>query len=216
MEKSNKYSLSTQIYNAIRAGILEGKYSEDEFLQEIRISEEFGVSRTPVREALKQLEQEGLVEFMPNRTAKVSNISIEDIEDIYEIRSLIEGLAARWAAEKITDEEIECMQESIELAEFYTIKGNAENLTKEDSNFHQLLYSACNSKYLQHILTDFHQYSRMARVKSLSDRERSLKALEEHKAIFEALKEHNAEKAEKFANQHVRNAKENLIKNINK
>lgn len=214
MVSIEKYSLGQQVFHRLREAILNGEYPEGMLLQEIKISEEFGVSRTPVREAIKQLELEGLVSIMPNKGAKVQSISAEDIKDIYDIRCLIEGLAARWAAEKITDEQLDKMQESIDLEEFYLTKDNMTATANGDSNFHKILYDACDSKYLQHILTDFHRYAQMERIKSLSTKGRAPKSIEEHKAILEALKAHNAEKAEKAATQHVKNAKESLLKNM--
>lgn len=205
------YSLRGQIFNKLRNRILKGEYKEGELLQEIKISELFGVSRTPVREALKQLELEGLVTMLPNKGAKVSTISDNDIKDIYDIRCLIEGLAARWAAEKITDEQLNNMKKILDLAEFYTLKNDINSIAEQDSKFHKALYEACSSKYLQHILTDFHQYSQQARLKSLSNPDRTKVSLEEHKAIFYALKQRDSQKAEICANKHVENAKMNLL-----
>lgn len=208
---TDRYSLRALVFNDLRQKILIGEYCEGRLLQEIKISEEFGVSRTPVREALKQLELEGLVTMIPNKGAKVVSISDRDIEDIYDIRCLVEGLAARWAAEKITDSQLENMKNVVELAEFYTEKNNIEKLANEDSKFHKALYEACDSKYLQHILIDFHQYCQRARIESLSVNGRAKVALKEHIAIFQALKERNPQKAEILANEHVKNAKQNLI-----
>ncbi len=205
------YSLRGQIFNKLRNRILKGEYKEGELLQEIKISELFGVSRTPVREALKQLELEGLVTMLPNKGAKVSAISDTDIKDIYDIRCLIEGLAARWAAEKITDEQLENMRKILDLAEFYTLKNDINSIAEQDNRFHKALYEACSSKYLQHILIDFHQYSQQARLKSFSNSNRAKYALEEHKAIFYALEQRDAQKAEICANRHVENAKKNLL-----
>lgn len=209
---TEKYSLRGQVFHKLREYILSGKYQEGKLLQEIKISKEFGVSRTPVREALKQLELEGLVSMIPNKGAKVSSISQMDINDIYDIRYLIEGLAAKWAAEKITEQQLNEMHELIDLAEFYIFKNNIDGIVNADNRFHKILYDACNSKHLQHILTDFHQYSQMSRIESLSNNDRAKKTLEEHKAIFNALKERNPKKAEICAREHVKNAKENLLK----
>lgn len=214
IETIGDYSLRGQIFNKLRDNILKGEYKEGELLQEIKISELFGVSRTPVREALKQLELEGLVTMLPNKGVKVSAISDDDIRDIYDIRCLIEGLAARWAAEKITDKQLEQMKKILDLAEFYTLKNDITSIAEQDSKFHKALYDACSSKYLQHILTDFHQYSQLARLKAFSNQDRAKHAFEEHKAIYEALKLRDCEKAETYANIHVKNAKFNLLNSI--
>lgn len=212
VEPAEKCSLRVQVYYKLRDNILNGVYKEGMMLQEIKISDEFGVSRTPVREALKQLELEGLILMIPNKGAKVLNISTNDIKDIYEIRSLIEGMAARLAAEKITDVELQKMEETLDLEEFYIMKNNVEGTTGEDSSFHQILYASCHSRYLEHILKDFHRYCQIARCQSLSSKGRSSKSLEEHRAIFDALKEHDREKAESCATKHVINTRENLLK----
>ena len=103
----DNYSLSSRVFRILRENILSGKYAPDEELKEKTIGEELGVSRTPVREALRQLELEGLVTIIPNKGAYVVGISRKDIRDIYEIRSRLEGLCAKWAAEHITKEQLD-------------------------------------------------------------------------------------------------------------
>lgn len=100
----DNYSLSAKVYNHIRDGILAGTFAKGDELKEKNIGDELGVSRTPVREALRQLELEGLVSIIPNKGAFVEGVSTDDIRDIYEIRALLEGLCARWAATRISDE----------------------------------------------------------------------------------------------------------------
>ena len=118
-EVSDKYSLRGRVFHKIRNDILNGRYKEHEELKEIRIGKELGVSRTPVREALRQLELEGLVQIIPNRGAFVTGIQENDVRDIYAIRALLEGLCARWATERITPEQLEAMEENVYLAEFH-------------------------------------------------------------------------------------------------
>lgn len=100
------YSLSAKVFHSIREDILNGKYQANEELKEKNIGDDLGVSRTPVREALRQLELEGLVHIIPNKGAFVEGVTLQDIKDIYEIRTLLEGLCARWAAERITQEQL--------------------------------------------------------------------------------------------------------------
>ena len=101
---TEKYSLRGKIFNILRQQILDGKYLPGDSLIETKLAEELGVSRTPIREAIRQLELEGLVDSIPNKGVIVRGISEKDIEDIYTIRKVLEGLAARWAVEKISDE----------------------------------------------------------------------------------------------------------------
>ncbi|HHW48099.1 MAG TPA: GntR family transcriptional regulator [Clostridiaceae bacterium] len=205
-------SLTDRIFKQIENDILYGKYQPGDSLIETKLSRELNVSRTPIREALRQLEREGLVQSIPNKGVIVKGISVQDIEDIYTIRMMIEGLAARWAAEKITEKEIEELKEVVDLEEFYTTKNDPSHLLKFDSRFHEILFRASKSKPLMHMLSMFHHYIQRARNISLSTPERAQKVLEEHKAILKALMERDAEKAEKLTNEHIKNASINFLK----
>lgn len=211
-EASDKYSLCGRVFRKIRGDILNRRYNENDELREAAIAEELGVSRTPVREAFRQLELEGLIRIVPNKGAYVTGISSSDVADIYEIRSLLEGLCARWATKKITKEKIEEMEETILLSEFHLSKEHYEQLIELDNRFHMQLYESCESKLLIHLLKDFHQYVRKERQTTLSDKARSAAAVEEHKSIMEAIRDGNAELAEKLADEHICNAYRNMVK----
>lgn len=208
----NLLSLRKRIYNAIEDGILSGKYITGEKISEARLTHELGVSRTPVREALSQLATEGLVELVPNRGALVKGVTQEDIRDIFEIRALIEGLAAKRAAENITEALARELTDAIDLEEFYTLKGKPGHLMVIDSRFHECIYRASNSRPLIRMLKTFHHYVRQARNLSLSVPGRAGKALDEHKAILAAILDRNGEKASMLTEKHVQNARKNLLK----
>lgn len=212
-EVTDKYSLRGRVFHKLREDILSGKYEEHEELKEVAIGEEMGVSRTPVREAFRQLELEGLIQIIPNRGAYVTGITEKDVKDIYMMRSLLEGLCARWATEHITAEQMDEMEENVYLAEFHAGKGHLEQLAALDNRFHEIMYEACNSKILEHQLKDLHQYVLRVRKKTLSSASRGPKSNEEHKGICEAIKEKDADLAEKLAHQHMINAYENMVKN---
>lgn len=202
-EMGDKYSLRGKVYDRIREDILNGIYKEQEELKEATLGEKMGVSRTPVREALRQLELEGLVEIIPNKGARVTGITKKDIEDIYQIRYLLEGLSARWATEHVTEEQLDKMEETLYLTDFHARKGNFPQVYELDSQFHELMYEASGSKMLNHILSDFHMYVTRIRKTSLSNVTRSKNSTEEHRAILEAIKERDADKAEQCAHEHV-------------
>lgn len=212
-ESGDKYSLRGKVYDRIREDILNGVYKEHEELKEATLGEKMGVSRTPVREALRQLELEGLVEIIPNKGARVTGISKKDMEDIYQIRYLLEGLSARWATEHITEEQLEKMEEILYLTEFHAKKENYAQVYELDSQFHELMYEASGSKLLNHILSDFHMYVTRIRKTSLADGSRSKYSTEEHRAILHAIKDHDANRAEKCAHEHVMSTIENNHKN---
>ncbi|MBR5944315.1 MAG: GntR family transcriptional regulator, partial [Lachnospiraceae bacterium] len=205
--------LRGRVFNRIREDILNGKYKDHEELKEVAIGNELGVSRTPVREAFRQLELEGLIQIIPNKGAYVTGIKAKDIQDIYMIRSKLEGLCARWACENITPEQMDEMEENVYLAKFHAKKGHLEQLAELDNRFHDIMYEACDSKMLEHLLKDFHQYVLRVRKKTLSSKERGLASNSEHEAIMEAIKAKDEEAAEKLAHQHMINAYENMVKN---
>lgn len=209
-EVTDKYSLRGRVFNRLREDILSGKYEMNEELREITIGAELGVSRTPVREALRQLELEGLVKIIPNKGAYVTGISEKDIHDIYHIRSYLEGLCARWACEHITDEQLEQLEEIIYLSEFHTKKKHMEQIVELDNKFHEVIYEASESKMLGHMLSDFHHYVERVRKISLADEARAVKSNEEHTAILEAIRSRNGELAEKLAHEHIIQTIENL------
>ena len=212
-EVTDKYSLRGRVFHRLREDILNGKYEEHEELREVAIGEELGVSRTPVREAFRQLELEGLIQIIPNKGAYVPGITQKDVKDIYMIRSLLEGLCARWATEHITKEQLEELEENVYLARFHAEKGHLEQLAELDNRFHDILYEACSSKILEHQLKDFHQYVLRVRRKTLSSADRGPKSNEEHEELLEAIKAGNAGLAEQLANRHMINAYENMVKN---
>jgi len=205
-------SLRQRVFKQIQNDILNGVYEPGESLIESKLSEELGVSRTPVREALRQLELEGLVESVPNKGVTVKGVSPQDIQDIYTIRMMIEGLAARWAAEKVTPEEIEEMKEAVELEEFYTKKKDYSRLMKLDTRFHDIIFKASKSMPLMHTLSTFHHYVQRARKVSMSSPKRAMEVLNEHKAIMQAIIDRDPDRAEKLTTEHVRNASMNLLK----
>ena len=143
MEEYQDRSLGGRVFKRLREDILKGRYKQQDELREATIGKELGVSRTPVREALRQLELEGLVTIVPNKGAYVTGISQKDIWDIYQMRKYLEGMCARWAAEHITEDQLEELEETILLSEFQMKKENGynkEQVTGLDGRFHTILY----------------------------------------------------------------------------
>ena len=203
-------SLRGQVFDKIRSDILNGKYKRGEELVESSIGKELGISRTPVREAIRQLELEGLVQLVPNKGAFVTGISEQDVRDIYLIRARLEGLAARMAAKIITPQLLDVMEWTVVLSEYHAKKEHYEQVCEMDSKFHKLLYKASGSRILEHTLTDFHQYVQRVRMASIMKKRRMEKSNDEHDAILTANREHDEEKAELVATRHISNTVENL------
>lgn len=209
----NEYSLTEKVYQNLRSDILSGTFRDQEELRETALAKVYGVSRTPVREAIRQLALEGLVDTIPNRGAYVHNIHGKDVKDVYAIRSLLEGLAARWAVENITDEQIEAMEEVLYMSEYYRKKELWEQVYKCDNKFHDLMYAASGSHLLEHMLRTFHEYVQQVRKSALQDEKRAKSSFEEHAAILEAIKKGQADEAADLAKQHIDNAVESWKSN---
>lgn len=209
-EVNEKSSLRGRVFVAIREAILEGQYQPGDILRESAIAKELGVSRTPVREAIRQLELEGLVHSIPNKETVVSGITEEDVQDIFMIRSKLEGLSGRRAAERITEAELERMEEIIDLTEFYANKNDLNHLKELDHDFHDVIYRATKSKTLEHTLSDFHYYIQKARKASIATPGRAKEVLKEHRAIYEAIKKRDADEAERLIDEHVQKAAKNM------
>ena len=198
------------VFNTLRQAILTGELKPGERLMEIHLANKLGVSRTPIREAIRKLELEGLVNIIPNKGAYVTGISDKDVHDIYMIRSMLEGLCVRWATEHITQEQLEELDEIILLSEYHMDKGHSDQLTELDGRFHQILYEASQSRILDHVLSDFHKYVQLARRTSVKTEERAIKSIGEHNEILNAIKAKDAEKAGDLATIHIMHVMENL------
>ena len=150
-------TLRENIADIIRKRIIYQELEPGQKIVEQDLAKEFKTSRAPIREALRQLELEGLVNIIPNKGAYVTGISDKDVHDIYMIRSMLEGLCVRWATEHITQEQLEELDEIILLSEYHMDKGHSDQLTELDGRFHQILYEASQSRILDHVLSDFHK-----------------------------------------------------------
>lgn len=210
MHREN-HSLGQKVFQRIRGDILEGNYKVGEELKEQLIGEQMGVSRTPVREALRQLEFEGLVEIISNKGAFVVGFSPEDIQDIYEIRAVLEGLCAKRAATRLSEQQMEALEEVLFLTEFHIKNGNIEQVIKLDSVFHEILYEASGSRMLEQVLDNYYYYLQKISRASLSFSNRAVVSHQEHRQIFEAIRQQDPKRAEYAAGLHIANT----IKNIN-
>ncbi len=214
MEKLKQpVNLAEQVYQELRKEIIEGKIEKGRQLTELSLSKAMGVSRTPVREAMKQLETEGLIELRPNRGAVVLGIETRDFRDIYEIRSLLEGRAAEKAALNADEDRVNQLMEITDLTEFYIERGDYERVTVMDDRFHALIYEMTNSRILQKILTDLHAYAESIRERSIKEPGRAAETLKEHRAILEAISEKDEKKAGMLMSCHIQNAAANIQKN---
>ena len=185
--KSTSVSLTTDLKLRIEEDILSGKFRKGDKLVEQALCDEYEVSRTPVREALAQLAAEGLTESIPNRGCFVVGISDEEMDDILVLRKIYEVQATKWAIERITDEEMEELEENYEFMEFYTMKRDAEKMVTINASFHQLIYRASKSRMLMQMLSSYQLYAKYASRYVDGNTEYLDDLLAEHRAIYEAF-----------------------------
>lgn len=203
-------SLADKVFEQLEQDILSGNYTAGEVLTEAKLSNALGVSRTPVREAVRRLEQAGLLQES-GKGMIVVGISQTDLEDIYEIRRRLEGLAAFRASESKDTQFLEKLQEIVELQEFYTGKGDAGNIQALDSRFHKAIYEGCGG-ILRDTLSSLHRRIQRYRKDSVTDLDRARQAVAEHRAIYEAIAKGDSELAQELAVVHVCNACESIMK----
>ncbi|MFZ5646213.1 MAG: GntR family transcriptional regulator [Bacillota bacterium] len=207
----NYKPLREMVFESLREAIIQGRLKPGERLMEMQLAEEMGVSRTPVREAIRKLELEGFVVMIPRKGAYVSGISVKDIVDVFEVRAALEALAAGLAAERVTDKELEELERSLVQATELGDKAELDAIVETDTNFHELIYKACRNERLVQIVTHLKEQIQRFRTTSLSQPGRSKDALYEHRAIVEAISERNTDLAQALAREHVENAEQSLL-----
>lgn len=203
-------SLADQVFEHLENDILSGKYQRGEILTESKLSAELGVSRTPIREALRRLEQEHIIEES-GKGSVVIGITEKDLADIFLIRKNIESLAAALAAENRTEEQLETLREALEFQEFYLKKQDKDQIKQMDSRFHSALYRLSGSTTFYDTLIPLHKKILKYRRASIESKSRAEASVEEHRRIFEAVEAGNAELAARYTAEHVENAYKHII-----
>ena len=203
-------SLAEQVFDRLEKDILSGVYQRGEVLTEMRLCADLEVSRTPVREALRRLEQEHIIEIS-GKGIVVLGVTEEDLRDIYDIRLEVEGYAAVRAAQNISEDEIENLREVLELQEFYVAKKDAEHIRLMDSRFHELIYRYTHSTVYFDTLMPLLKKVQKHRKKSVENNSRAQSSLDEHRAIFAAIAARDVVGAEKAMLEHVKNARNHII-----
>lgn len=211
----NEYlPLRDVVFHTLRKAILKGELQPGERLMEIQLAQKLGVSRTPVREALRKLELEGLVLMMPRKGAVVADITIQDLEDVLEVRTALEELAVQKACDTITEEQLKELKRAANefkrCAESEDILACAE----ADMKFHEVIYGAANNKRLQQMLTNLREQMYRYRMEYLKDKRMYSTLIEEHDMIRKAIKRRDRGKAGMMMRIHITNQKNEIKKNL--
>ena len=215
MEMDEYLPLRDVVFNTLRRAILKGELKPGERLMEIALADKLGVSRTPIREAIRKLELEGLVVMAPRKGAKVASITERDLNDVLEVRKGMEVLAISLACKRITGEELEKL-ESIERSFQSLIEsGNLTELAEMDVKFHDTIYQSTNNQRLVQLLNNLREQMYRYRMEYLKDIAVRRTLAEEHKAICEALRGRDESKAQNYVSVHIDNQQKAIIRSLN-
>ncbi|MDO4869202.1 MAG: GntR family transcriptional regulator [Bacillota bacterium] len=200
--------ISTSLLAKLQRDILTGKLKPGQKLTEQDLCKEYEVSRTPIREALRQLEADGLVENILNRGSFVIGMSEQDYEDMFEMRKAYEIQAVEWAIERITDEEMDSLEETFEFMEFYTMRKDIEKMLVINTGFHQVIYEASHNRMLQKLLSSYPNFLKYKGADVVYNDNYLTTVLEEHRNIFKAVKDKDVPAGRLAMEIHINRAKE--------
>mgnify|MGYP002625995898 CR=1 FL=1 len=200
-------SLSDQVFEHLESNILSGKYQRGEIITELQLCSELGVSRTPIREALRRLFQEHLIEDTPKGTM-VLGITPKDFRDMSEIRLRIEDLAVRGFIKNADADALKALNEAVDFQEFYLSRGDVDQLKALDGRFHEIIYAGCGSMILRDTLSPLHKKIQQYRRNSLRTPDRAAHSVREHREILQAIRQKNADLAADLMKTHIQNAME--------
>lgn len=210
MKEFRTTSLADQVFERLENDIILGIYPRGEILTELKLVEQLGVSRTPIREALRRLEQEHLITDT-GKGSMVLGITEDDLEDIMNIRHHIEALAAYYAAVNITPEGVKELSHIIDLQDFYYEKWDVDHLRQADDAFHDAICSLSKRTVIMDTLIPLHRKTRRYRKIAMEDKWRTDNTLKEHHAIFDAIAAGDAELARERTAKHIENAKLHMM-----
>lgn len=212
---ANQYMpLRDVVFQSLRQAILLGQLKPGERLMEKSLADKMGVSRTPVREAIRKLELEGLVVMLPRKGAQVAEMTMKEIEDVLEIRAVLEGLASKLAAKRIREDQLEGLNRSLQEFGQGLDSKDVDMMIKKDEEFHDIIFEACNNDKLISIVNNLREQIHRFRVAYLKSYDDMQHLFYEHADLAKAVQEHDAEKAEKIATRHVEALKESMVKSL--
>ncbi len=213
MKQFKTTSLADQVFEKLENDIIHGIYPRGEILTELKLVEQLGVSRTPIREALRRLEQERLIEDT-GKGSLVLGITEDDLLDIMKIRDRVEGVAAYYATLNMTDEGRKELAHLVDLQEFFFQKGDAEQLRKVDDQFHDAICYLSKRAVIMDTLVPLHRKTRRYRRIAMNDWARVPKTKQEHYEIYQAMVSGNAELAQELTTKHITNAKIHMLEGM--
>ena len=209
-----EYSLRSQVFQTIRDDILKGKYEENDELREATLGKELGVSRTPVREALRQLELEGLVTMIPRRGAEVAQITEKSMNDVLEVRRAMDALCVELACDRITPEELQDLKKACDTFEAAVKTDDIKQIAQADVALHDIIVQATGNQRLIQLVNNLSVQMYRYRFEYIKDFSQHERLVEEHKVIYESIVKKDKETASNMAKVHIDNQKKAIIRQI--
>ena len=206
--------LSKKVYRILKKEIIKGSFEPEAKVLEGRIADQMGISRTPVREAIRELAAEGFVILSPNQGVVVRSVSAENIREVLQIHSALEGLAARLSCEVINEEELKELENYANKMEKLANKKDLSAYSEVDLKFHELIVNICRNKRLIEMRKNISDQVQRYRIGSLSIPKRLKESLKEHQKILKAFKTKDPKKADSTSQKHIQNALKNILNNV--
>lgn len=202
------------VFNTLRRAILTGELKPGERLMEIHLANRLGVSRTPIREALRKLELEGLVTMIPRRGAEVAQITEKNLQDVLEVRRALDALCVELACDRITSEEKEALKKACDGFEKATKTGDATTIAEVDVAFHDIIVQATGNRRLIQLINNLSEQMYRYRFEYIKDEKEHDNLVNEHKMIYESILRGDKEKAAEAAKLHIDNQEKSIIRQI--
>ncbi len=214
LDIENYKPLREIVFEYLRQSILDGKLEPGKRLMEIQMAEQLGVSRTPIREAIRKLELEGLVVMVPRKGAYVADVSIKDVLEVLEVRGVLEGLAASLAAERMTDDEIKDLTSIFNEFRACYENNDIEGLIEKDVEFHDCIFNGARNAKLNQIAQGLREQIYRFRVRYISRYNKAKELVDEHGNIFEAISNRDPELAYKCGINHIENLTNHMMEQL--
>jgi DNA-binding GntR family transcriptional regulator len=204
------------VFNTLRQAILTGELKPGERLMEIHLANRLGVSRTPIREAIRKLELEGLVTMIPRRGAEVAQITEKSMNDVLEVRRAVDALCAELACERITKEELESLKDACDAFEQAVKTKDIKRIAEADVELHDIIVQATGNQRLIQLVNTLSEQMYRYRFEYIKDYSQHEKLVEEHRIIYESIVKKDRKTASEAAKMHIDNQERTIIMQIRK
>lgn len=216
MDVNDYLPLRDVVFNTLRQAILRGEMEPGERLMEIQLAQKLGVSRTPIREAIRKLELEGLVIMIPRKGAEVAHITEKDMRDVLEVRSTLEELAVSLACKNVTTEKIDELKAANRIFESAIVSKDVVNIVDADVQFHDIIYAMTDNQRLIQIINNLREQMYRYRLEYVKDARTHSILISEHNDIIRELSQKNVADARVVVRQHINNQEKGIVRLLNK